>query len=268
VRYFRRVFWLALLVGLLNPAGVLGKVLETHDSVVPERLVSLDMCMDWLIAYHAKPEQVIALSPFWLRYPLPKERRQWPTHNGSLEDVYELQPDLVLAGQYNALLLRERLLALGVRVEEISLPVNLEDVEQYERQILQLLGLPGDRAESAPPPIDLPENAPRLLLLGANGIGTGLGTFESQLIARAGWRNYLGSEGYINLDLEKIAQDPPDAIAWSAPASPALANRFKEHLVLRNAVPPENWLDVDYWRWQCPGPWMWQLLEQLKQWHD
>lgn len=268
MKYIHGAAWLILTVGLLSSAGVMGKGPSTSDSLVPERLVSLDMCMDWLVAYHLKPERVAAFSPLWRRHPLPGEHRRWPTHNGSLEQIYQLQPDLVLAGQYNALLLRKRLASLGIRVEEITLPVDLAGVESYERAVLKLLGLPAGRAAPAPIQADPPENAPRLLLLGANGIGTGLATFENQLIEQAGWRNYLESDGYINLDLEEIARRPPDAIAWSAPASPALANRLKDHPVLKKAVPAEDWLDIDYWRWQCPGPWMWQLVEQLKQWHD
>jgi iron complex transport system substrate-binding protein len=261
---------LVMTIGLLSPivSMAMPPTLVAYEPVMPKRLLSLDMCMDWLVSYHIGPEHVVALSPLWLRYPRPGEHRDWQTHNGSLEQIYKMQPDLVLAGQYNALLLRKRLSALGIKVAVIDLPVSLSEVEQYERRVLTLLGLPVDRATPAPLATALPENAPQLLLLGANGIGTGLGTFENQLIELAGWRNYLESQGYVNLDLEEIARRPPDAIAWSAPASPALANRFKSHPVLQSVVPQEKWLDVDYWRWQCPGPWMWELVEQLKQWHD
>lgn len=257
-----------LLTGLLSLAGAMISASEAYAKDAPERLVSLDMCMDWLVAYHASPDIVAAFSPLWRNHPLPGEKRNWPVHDGSLEQVYRIQPDLVLVGQYNALMLRERLMSLGIRVEKINLPVDLAGVEGYERKILGLLGLPQGLAAPAPPAEPLSDNAPRLLLLGANGIGTGRGTFENQLIERAGWQNYLDANGYINVDLEKIVRHPPDAIAWSAPASPALANRLKDHPVLHQAVPSENWLEIEYWRWQCPGPWMWQLVEQLKQWHD
>ncbi len=112
----------------------------------------------------------------------------------------------------------------------------------------------------------------RLLLLGANGIGTGRDTFEHDVIQHAGWDNYLSDSGYINLDLEQLVTEPPDAVMWSAPRSAALANQFAEHPALRRSIPNEQWLDSSYWFWQCPGPWTWQLIEQLQeqraQWPD
>jgi iron complex transport system substrate-binding protein len=30
-------------------------------------------------------------------------------------------------------------------------------------------------------------------------------------------------------------------------------------------LPSERqWLSTDYWRWQCPGPWTWGLIDQLR----
>src|SRR5690554_8094470 len=106
----------------------------------PARIVSLDLCMDWILAHHADPAQVVALSPMHKRYPIQWIKDGWPTHHGSLAQVVELQPDLVLAGQYSALLLRERLRSLGYRVEVMPLPSTLEQVEAYERRLLDLIG--------------------------------------------------------------------------------------------------------------------------------
>ncbi len=234
----------------------------------PGRIVSLDMCMDWLLAYHLAPGRDVVFSPLYRQYPLPVARTGWPTHDGSLEQIYQLKPDLVLAGQYNAFMLRRRLRELGVRVAVVDLPQTFADVEQYERQVLALLELPETLATPAPPPVAPPADAPRLLLLGANGVGTGRGTFEDQLIRQAGWQNYLRHEGYAALDLEAVVMDPPDAIVWSAPDSRALANRFAEHPALKKSIPAHKWVETDSWRWECPGPWTWQLVEQLKQWKD
>lgn len=234
----------------------------------PQRIVSLDLCMDWALAHHADPARVAALSPLHLRYPIHWIDDGWPTHDGSLEQIVMLQPDLILAGEYSALLLRERLRTLGLPVEVLPLPATLAQVESYERQLLQLLGRNPDLAQPAPT-LRLPEsNAKRLLLLGSNAIGTGRDTFEHQIIEQAGWRNYLTDSGHVQLDLERIASDPPDAILFAAPDHQALANRFAEHPVLRRSIPADGWLTTDYWRWQCPGPWTWDLIRQLNQWLD
>lgn len=256
---------------LLNLAAafvICGAPTLAQAATQPERIVSLDLCMDWSLAHHADPAQVASLSSMHLRYPVDWMSHSWPHHDGTLEQIVELQPDLVLAGEYTALLLRERLRSLGYRVEVMSLPSTLGEVEAYERQLLTLIGGDPGKAIPAPEITSPPRDAQRLLLLDANAIGIGRGTFEHQILGQAGWRNYLEGAGLVKLDLEKIISDPPDAILFAAPTHQALANRFAEHPVLHRAVPEEGWLSSDYWRWQCPGPWTWDLIRQLNQWLD
>lgn len=232
---------------------------------VAQRIVSLDLCMDWMLVYHLDSTPVAALSPLYQRYPLPIQPVDWPVHDGSVEQIFSLQPDLVLVGEYNAPMLRSRLQRLGLPVQVVQLPRSLAEVVDYEQQLLALLGLPQAQASPAPVLLAAEPGAPRLLLLGANGIGTGRGTFEDQILVQAGWQNYLTESGYLRLDLEQLVNDPPDALLWAAPGSAALANRFAEHPALLQRIPAARWLTTDYWRWQCPGPWTWELIEQLKQ---
>lgn len=231
-----------------------------------KRIVSLDMCTDWMLATYAKRSSVTALSPLSRRYAVPWLDASWPIHDGTLERVLQLKPDLVITGQYNALLLRERLKALGVRVEVLPLPTSLAEVTAYEERLLGLLGLPAGRASKAVAGLGRPQARKRVLLLGANGIGTGQSTFENDILERAGWTNYMQSLGHVRLDLEQIVTDPPDAVLWASPAGNALANQFAQHPVLQRAVPSSRWLATDYWRWECPGPWTWDLIRQLNQW--
>lgn len=248
--------WLAVLL-----------LVSASSQAAPARVVSLDLCSDWILSVHAQAGQVAALSPMGRRFDARHgPRRPWPEHDGSLEQIVALRPDLVLVGPYNAVRLRQRLQALGVRVEVTSLPTSLEAVAGFERQVLGLLGADPQRAHAPLPPPVLAADAPRLLVLGANGIGTGRGTFENEVIERAGWRNHLRGEGYLRLDLEALLADPPDAILWAAPVSPAKANAFAEHRALRALVPAPRWLHTDNWRWECPGPWTWELVQQLRQW--
>ncbi len=233
-----------------------------------QRILSLDLCLDWLVAHHADRQRVVALSPLQERYPIDWIGPEWPLHDGSLEQIYALRPDLVVVGQYAAPLLRERLRGLGVRVEVLPLPLTLAQVVEYEKQFLRALRLPETRASEVPAPAPRPERAQRLLLLGSNGIGTGRDTLEHEILEHAGWSNYLRDSGYVRLDLEQIASDPPDAILWAAPDHQALANQFAEHPVLTRVVPAERWLTTDLWRWQCPGPWTWDLIGQLNRWLD
>jgi iron complex transport system substrate-binding protein len=250
--------FIALLVFLIAPATF-------SQAPVPQRIVSLDLCTDWMLALHVDRKRVAALSPMQHVsqpfHPAPWMKDAWPSHDGSLESIALYKPDLVLTGQYSAIGLREQLRRLGFRVEVLPLPTTLEEVHNYERQFLTYAGLPPERA-SVVPPARTPGKK-RLLLLGANSIGTGRGTFEDDLMTRSGWNNYLTEAGLVRLDLEQIARDPPDAVLWAAPSGAALANSFAEHPLWRSLNPPPHRLDTDYWRWQCPGPWSWELVQEL-----
>ncbi|MCL2020547.1 MAG: ABC transporter substrate-binding protein [Betaproteobacteria bacterium] len=251
---------IALLAFLIAPVAF-------SEAPAPERIVSLDLCTDWMLTLHVERERIAALSPMQRLsksfHPAPwmQDRSYWPSHDGSLESIALFKPDLILVGQYSAIPLREQLRRLGFRVEILPLATTLEEVRDYERQFFAHAGLPFNR------PIDMPPERPpgkkRLLLLGANAIGTGRGAFEDDIIARSGWRNYLNDRGLVRLDLERIALDPPDAVLWAAPSGAALANSFAEHPIWRSLTPPPLRLDTDYWRWQCPGPWSWELIQEL-----
>jgi len=259
----QRTSHLALLFVLLLPIQAIAAI-DKPVNVPAGKVLSLDLCTDWILAKHADPSQVLALSPLTKQYPVDWVGLDWPTHDGSLEQILELKPDLVITGEYNALMLRRRLQELGVRVEILPLPKNLSQINEYEQRLLSLIGQSKDKASN--PPQLKPFNNPKqkLLLLGANGIGTGRNTFENDLLQYTGWDNYLLDKGYINLDLEQIATNPPNAILWSAPASAALSNLFAKHPVLKQAIPANQWLVTDAWHWQCPGPWTWDLIDQLQ----
>jgi len=248
-----------MLVVLSFPAiGVAG-------NITVNRVLSLGLCTDWLLAHYADRKQVLALSPLIKKYPGRWSSLDWPVHDGSLEQILTLQPDLVLASEYAGSLLRQRLKSLGIRVEVLNLPHNLDQMAAYEQRFLALLGLPVNHASVAPVEVEAGENAPSLLLLGANGIGTGRNTFEDGIIEHAGWRNYLAEEQYTHLDLEQIIRQPPDAVLWAVPTSAARAYYFSEHPALQQVIPAHHWLTTDAWRWRCPGPWTWKLVEQLQQ---
>ena len=261
--------------GILNVIFILSLALSiqslaTAATTKPvKKILSLDLCTDWMLAKYADPSRVLALSPLLHQYPVDWMTREWPSHDGSLEQILELKPDLVITGEYNALMLRRRLQELGVRVEILSLPKNFSEVDHYEQRLLSLIGKPvtGNLAlktEKISQAIPNQHLKPKLLLLGPNGIGTGRGTFEDGLLQHAGWDNYLTSEGYSNLDLEQIVTNPPDAILWSTPDSVALANLFAKHPVLKQVISKERWLTTDDWRWHCPGPWSRELIKQLQ----
>lgn len=266
--------WLVALSLIVVPGLIV--LAQAQPSTAAARVVSLDLCSDWLLAQSVTDRQVVLLSPLSRRYPAPWMDADWPAHDGSLEQILAARPGLVVVGEFNATMLRRRLDMLAVRTLVTRPPESLEELEEQLRRFLAALteaGVPtvarpeallppaSARPRPDPPPAD---SAPRLLLLGPNGLGTGPNTFEADLIRTAGWRNYLERPGHQPLDLERLVHDPPEAVIWAAPPHPALANRFAQHRALARALPPDRWLRTDYWRWQCPGPWSFSLARQLQ----
>lgn len=232
-----------------------------------QRIVSLDLCTDWMLLTFAQPSQVRAYSPLLYQYHADWVPAGLPVHDGSLERILQLEPGLLISGEYNAMLLRKRLRQLGRPVEVLALPTTLDGIRRYQADFLALIGADEARGE-ANWERQYPPRRQTLLLLGANGIGTGAGTLEDELLHRAGWNNYIAATGYVSLQMERIVADPPDAIYSSAPLSNSLANLFLRHPAIRSLVTTRVAPDGENWRWQCPGPWSLELIQELSSWND
>ncbi len=228
-----------------------------------DRIISLDLCTDWMLIKYAHRSQVLAYSPLLYRYPTGWIPQGLPIHDGSLEQILQLDPDLIISGEFNAIILRKRLQQLDINVEVMPLPADLQEINEYERRFHQLLQ--NDRRLKTSGNQFSIKNK-KLLLLGANGMGTGRNTLENDVIEKAGWTNYINQNGFVSLDLEQIVNTPPDAVLWSSPLSPSLADLFAEHPVLHKLIGKQQWLTSDYWRWQCPGPWTFELINELALW--
>jgi iron complex transport system substrate-binding protein len=240
---------------------------QTGHSKKPEGIISLDLCTDWMLLRYADRAQVLAFSPLLYRYQADWVPDGLPVHDGSLEHILQLEPDLLIAGEYNAILLRKRLEQLGKRVEVLPLPENLPDIKDYQREFLSIIEA-DEKAVVTELATEFPLKQKALLLLGSNGIGTGRNTLENDLLVKAGWDNYIAHSGYVNLELEKIVANPPDAIYWSAPASNSLANLFANHPAIRSITKDSRLSSDEHWRWQCPGPWSLDLIKVLAAWKN
>jgi iron complex transport system substrate-binding protein len=255
----RQLIFIALLGTALMFAGT-----RAHAA---RDIVSLDLCTDWMLLKYADPSQVRAYSPLLYKYQADWVPDGLPVHDGSLEHILQLEAGLLISGEYNAILLRKRLRQLGTEVAVLSLPTTLEGIRRYQAEFLDLIDLsPGSVA------LDWDRAfAPRhesLLLLGANGIGTGADTLENDLLRKAGWNNYIEAPGYVSLELERVVANPPDAIYSSAPPSNSLANLFIRHPAIRTLMPQDAGPRAEDWRWQCPGPWSLELIQELASWKD
>ena len=255
-----RLLTITALIGLaLLPVGV--------RAGPAKGIVSLDLCTDWMLLNFADPGQVLAYSPLLYKYHADWVPLDLPVHDGSLEHILQLDPQLLISGEYNAILLRKRLQQLGRKVEVLSLPTTLDSIRAYQTEFLALID-----AGEGNGVIDwgrvYPLRNKSMLLLGANGIGTGVNTLEDDLLRKAGWVNYIDADGYVNLQMESVVANPPDSIYSSAPLSNSLANLFVRHPAIQSLMTANDAPRGENWRWQCPGPWSLDLIEELSQWKD
>lgn len=230
----------------------------------PERIVSLDLCSDWMLLRYASASQQVIYSPLLYRYPLEWIPSGLPIHDGSLEQVLLHNPDLVIAGEFNATQLSRRLQQLGSKVVVMPLPLSLPSTLQYIEQFTAQINEPVTTESFLLQ--EYSKHGQKLLLLGANGIAAGLNTLENDILQQAGWSNYLQHSGFVSMDLEQLVANPPDAMVYSKPLSNSLANLFASHPALARITTQQNAMLAEAWRWQCPGPWTFDLVKELAQW--
>lgn len=132
MRRFRLASILALAALLAIPAAA-----------GPKRVVSVNLCTDYLALLLAEPGQIASLT-FMARDPWlnPEAARAGaiPINRGSAEEVLSFAPDLVLASAGQAGPTLALLRGLGIKVVEIPLAQSLETMPESISQVAAALG--------------------------------------------------------------------------------------------------------------------------------
>ena len=214
----------------------------------PQRIVSLNPCLDVILVAVADRGQVAAIShysheptsssigPAGATYPFTYE---------SAEEVLALRPDLVLTGRHSSPATRAALDRLAVRTELFAVPDTVEESLEQVRRIAAAVGYP-ERGEAlvarieralaaaAPPP-----GAPRLTAITyqAGGFATGPGTMMDEVMRRCGLDNAVSRYGLTrtgDVPLELLVADPPDILlaGQARPGAPTWADRVSHHPAL------------------------------------
>lgn len=244
--------WLALALALLAaPAGA-----------APERVVSLNVCTDQVAMMLAAPGQLVSVSKLArdpLYSPMAEQAEAYPVNHARAEEVFLLEPDLVLAGRHTPARTVAMLRRLGLRVEVFELADGLEDVAAGLARMGRLLGreararrivarfeadLAAMRAQRGPPL--------RAATFYPNAYTSGAGSLADAIMAAAGLRNIAaerGLTGLTRLPLESLVMAAPDLVisgqdqpgralaegVMSHPAIDALTGRSARAAVAGNA---------------------------------
>ncbi len=222
-------------------------VLAQAASAAPQRVVSLNPCLDAILVRVADRAQVAALSHY-ARDPQSSSiadiAATYPFVHEAAEEVIVLSPDLVLAAFHNSPATRKALTRLGVRTETFPVP---ETVDASIAQIRVVAGLVGQEARgealvadveaalaaAAPPDT----RRPTALIFQPNGLTPGAGTLANEMLERTGFVNAAGKYGldqWQNVALEKLIADPPRVLLAGqvAPGAPTWADRVLHHRAL------------------------------------
>lgn len=252
----------------------------------PQRIVSLNVCVDQLVLLLADRSQIAALS-----YAAGEPAQSWladqaegfPHLYGQAEEVLPLNPDLVLAGAFTARPGVAILRRFGYRVVDVPDALTLDDIRAAIRQVAEAVGHPDrgetliaefDAALAAAAPQDAlgdapgEERRPRAAFLSMGLYTNGAGTLVDALLEAAGFANAARGWGidFIGpVTLETIILDPPDlfVIGLDSDTTPSLAAEVLDHPVLRELAESRPRFSVPGRYWVCGSPAVLEVVERL-----
>ncbi|MFD9899479.1 ABC transporter substrate-binding protein [Mesorhizobium sp. NPDC059025] len=241
---YGRTLPLSLMAGNLFLAGACAAL----AAEVPKRVVSMNVCTDqmaMLVADDGQLHSVSYLAGDPATSALAVEARRFVINHGQAEEVFLMQPDLVLAGSYTTRATVGLLRQLGIRVEEFPPETSFDDVRASLRRMGDILGRQS-RAEALVAELDgklararaHPHRDLTIATYFANSYTSGAGTLVDAVVTASGLTNLatkLGLSGTQQLPLELLVLAKPDMLVDSEAryATPALAQQTFVHPAYR-----------------------------------
>jgi iron complex transport system substrate-binding protein len=194
----------------------------------PERVVTMNHCADQYALLLGAPGQVVSVShiavdPYLSA--MAEEAANVPRNRGGAEEIFRLEPDLVLASAWSDPLAVGMLKRLGVRVERIDGVERLADIPGRLREVGALLGRDAVAEEMArdvearlaalPEP---GEAGPEAAFFHAGGYSLGKGTLAHDILTRAGFDNLADRVGRTDggyIPVEVLIMNRPDLLITS-----------------------------------------------------
>lgn len=257
---------LALIAVMASPAA----------ADVPQRVVSMNLCTDQLAMLLAVPGQLLSVSHLAsdpMSSTMVEEAKAFPENRGGAEQIFLLQPDLVLAGTYTSLASVSLLQGLGIEVLQLPPATSIADVAGHLRIVGKALGQEA-KAETLATEFETALAKYRYLGQSAtaamyypNGYTTGEGTLSDDVLRLTGFRN-IGAEAGVTgggiLPLERLVLAEPDMIVTSSPYPGA--SRSEEILMhpalleVRARAAAARMTDAD---WVCGTPALLRAIEAM-----
>ncbi len=271
----RCVFFVAALGAALFATATYAQV-----PAKPQRIVSLNVCVDQLLLLLVDHRRIAALTAFatdrdWSN--MPGEAKGFRTTHGRAEEVMPLMPDLVIGGEYSAPDTIALLRRVGQRVEVMRLANSIEGVRAGMRWLGNVVGEP-DEAEALVADLDRrlaavatavpPGPRPVLAFYNTSGYTAEPGTLADDVIRLAGFENLAGRLGLRvggRLNLEHVATARVDALI-AIDATETSASRAVEtvqHPALARLASRKPFAAIPGRLWTCETPFVAEAAERL-----
>jgi iron complex transport system substrate-binding protein len=221
------------------PSGATGR---------PQRIVSLNPCLDVILIHVADREQIGALSHYArddYGSTFAPIARTLPFTYETAEEVIALRPDLVMTGRHSSLATRNALDRLKISTALFGVPETVAESLEQVREVAAKVGHPerGEalvaRIEAALAAAAPKPGTPRLsaLVFMPGGFASGPGTMMDEMMRRMGLDNAATKYGLtrsMNVPLERVIADPPDLLMSGEPypGAPSWAMRVMTHPAL------------------------------------
>ena len=252
-------------------AAALG-LMSGAAGAAPERVVSMNLCTDQLAMLIAAPGQLrsvsyIAVDP--LASALAEKAKDYPLNRGGAEEIYRLEPDLVLADVWSDPVATAMLERLGVEIVRFEGVTALDEIPGQLRRMGEVLGQEA-RAEVLAREVEAriadlpvpPEDRPEAAFFHAGGYSLGAGTLAHDILVHAGFSNLAERVGRTDggyIPIEVLMLNRPDLLI-SAPVydGASQAEALMEHPVIADIPRIESGAD-----WGCGLPFALDAVEAL-----
>ncbi|MEO3389435.1 ABC transporter substrate-binding protein [Mesorhizobium sp. CAU 1741] len=246
----------------------------------PRRVVSMNVCTDQLAMLVAGEGQLHSVS-FLAADPgmsvLASQADAYTPNHGRAEEVFLMQPDLVLAGMYTAQPAVTMLRRLGFRVEQFAPESSFEGIRENIVRMGRLLGRERRAAdlvaeldaglaalkEREGPPLTV-------AVYSSNSYTSGPGSLSHAVIEAAGLTNIadrLGIKGVQRLPLEELVLQQPDLVVMGEQdyGLPALAQQNFNHPAFSAVATPDRMVRIPDRYWICGAPFTLEAVRMLSE---
>lgn len=255
---------------------------DTAAQPQPQRIASLNLCTDQLLLLLVPRERIVSVTD-WAVKPessyMAEAARGLPLNRGLAEGVLPLNPDLIIAGQFNDPTLLALLRKLGYRVEVVSVPRNLDEARVYIQHFGDLVG---EAAAARELLRDMDERLARVArriedwptplaaVYAPNGVTVGRDTVLDDILRHAGFRNLAaeqGVAGYGQFSLEQLLVAHPQWLVLDVTnegdGGESIAHRYLEHPALKSLADGAHVVAMPPRLSECVGPMTVDAIELL-----